>query len=334
MKSKKQLAILFTLLLSITITLFISSLCIGQIHVSFTELSNLIVGQSHHRVQQIIMGIRLPRLIVCLLAGASLALSGTLLQTLTRNPLADSGILGINAGAGMMVAIVIANFSLQTTWVISSLSFFAVLGGFLTVFLVYFVAKDPHGGMNPVRLVIAGVGLSTLLSSTMIYIVSHTDRFKINALLSWLSGNINGDSWSVLQIITPLLLMLWITTYSLRYQLNILNLNEQTAKGLGLNIARTRIITLLLSTALAALSVIIAGNIMFIGLIAGHLAKQFIGRNHSIFLPAAMLLGAILLISADTITRVWLIGTSIPTGLVVSVLGAPYFLYIMTRLKS
>lgn len=323
------------LLLILLLSLFsLISLSIGQVSFSVFDILDIFLGRSSDAMMMIITNIRLPRILVCLLAGGSLALSGMLLQTLTHNPLADSGILGINTGAGMVITLTISYLNIESHLVISFLPVIAMLGGCLTILLVFLIARQKNNNISPTRLIITGVGVSTMLSGTMVSIVGSVNRYKVDYIVHWLSGQISGDNWTTLMILSPLLFTLWIWTYSRSQTLNIMNLNDHTALALGLRLQKERLITLMLATSLAALSVILVGNITFIGLIAGHIARKLLGSNHFISLPTAMLIGMLILLSADTIGRVFLIGTGIPTGLIVSILGAPYFLYLMTKIEK
>ncbi|EHJ52108.1 FecCD family ABC transporter permease [Streptococcus macacae] len=307
------------------------SLSIGQVRFSVFDILDIFLGRSSDAMVMIITNIRLPRILVCLFAGASLALSGMLLQTLTHNPLADSGILGINTGAGIVIALTISYLNIENRLIISFLPVMAMLGGCFTILLVYFIARQKNNNISPTRLIITGVGVSTMLSGTMVSIVGSINRYKVDYIVHWLSGQISGDNWTTLLILAPLLVFLWLWTYSRSQTLNIMNLNDHTALALGLRLQKERLVTLILATSLAAFSVILVGNIAFIGLVAGHIARRLLGSNHFISLPAAMLIGMLILLLADTVGRVFLIGTGIPTGLIVSILGAPYFLYLMTK---
>ncbi|MGT2636802.1 FecCD family ABC transporter permease [Streptococcus ratti] len=331
MKKHLQTRQIFILLILLLLMLAVLSLAIGESSFSIFDVLNVFIGQSDSALTMIIVKVRLPRILVALLAGASLALSGMLLQTLTHNPLADSGILGINTGAGMTIALTISYASLEKRWVIAFLPFFAMMGGCLTILAVYLMARKKNNNISPARLIITGVGVSTMLSGIMVSIVGSIDRYKVDYIIGWLSGRFSGDNWTSLAILSPFLLILWGLTYSRSQILNIMSLNDHTALALGLKLQRERLITLILATSLAALSVILAGNITFIGLVAGHISRKILGNNHFISLPAAMLIGMLILLLADTIGRVFLIGTGIPTGLIVSILGAPYFLYLMTK---
>lgn len=325
---------IFILLILVTLFLALLSLSLGSSHLSLVTVVKTLLGQTDDKTRLIILTIRLPRILAALIAGASLAISGLLLQTLTRNPLADSGILGINAGAGLIIALAISIFKTTTPQFITLLPLMAMLGALTTVMIVYFISRKPNHDIDPIRLIITGVGLSIMLSGLMVSIIGNIDRFKVDYIINWLSGQISGDNWKTLALLSPFLILLLGLSYSRSRSLNIMTLNEQTATALGLNLQKERLITLLLSTALASLSVIIVGNITFIGLISGHISRRFVGGNHLILFPITFLMGMIILLIADTIGRVFLVGTGIPTGLVVSLIGAPYFLYLMKTSKE
>lgn len=334
MISKQQFIKIICLLLIILLVLSLFSLSIGSSHLSILEVAKALFGLSDEKTELIVLSIRLPRILATLIAGASLALSGMLLQTLTHNPLADSGILGINAGAGMVVAVSISLLNTSNSFMIALLPFLAMLGAFSTVMGVYLISRKPNHDISPVRLIITGVGISTMLSGIMVSIVGNIDRFKVEYVVNWLNGRVSGDDWETLAIMSPLLLLLWGITYSHSRSLNIMSLNEQTATSLGLNLQKERFQTLIIATALASLSVVIVGNITFIGLLSGHITKKFVGSNHIFSLPVGIIMGMLILLVADTIGRVFLVGTNIPTGLVVSIIGAPYFLFLMKTSES
>lgn len=309
------------------------SLSMGYARSSFLDVIDLILGQSSSAMTFIMTTIRLPRIIACLFGGASLALAGMLLQTLTKNPLADSGILGINTGAGFMIALVIGYLDMTSASDISLLPFMAMLGGIATIATVYLMARKKNHGISPTRLIVTGVGVATMLSGVMVSITSTLSPDKMDYIISFLSGKVSGATWENIALFAPFVL-LWLITYSRSRYLNIMALNEQTALALGIDLKRERLITIILSTALAALSVVMIGNITFVGLVAGHITRRFMGGDHRIILPFGMMTGMILLLIADTIGRVLLVGSGIPTGLIVSCIGAPYFLWLMSKTKE
>ena len=310
------------------------SLSMGYARSSFLDVIDLILGQSSSAMTFIMTTIRLPRIIACLFGGASLAISGMLLQTLTKNPLADSGILGINTGAGFMIALVIGYLNITSASAISLLPFMAMLGGIATIATVYLMARKKNHGISPTRLIVTGVGVSTMLSGVMVSITSTLSPDKMDYIISFLSGKVSGATWENISLFAPIFVLLWIITYSRSRYLNIMALNEQTALALGLDLKRERLITIILSTTLAALSVVMIGNITFVGLVAGHITRRFMGGDHRIILPFGMMTGMILLLVADTIGRVLLVGSGIPTGLIVSCIGAPYFLWLISKTKE
>ena len=309
------------------------SLSMGYARSSFLDVIDLILGQSSSAMTFIMTTIRLPRIIACLFGGASLALAGMLLQTLTKNPLADSGILGINTGAGFMIALVIGYLDMTSASDISLLPFMAMLGGIATIATVYLMARKKNHGISPTRLIVTGVGVATMLSGVMVSITSTLSPDKMDYIISFLSGKVSGATWENIALFAPFVL-LWLITYSRSRYLNLMALNEQTALALGIDLKRERLITIILSTALAALSVVMIGNITFVGLVAGHITRRFMGGDHRIILPFGMMTGMILLLIADTIGRVLLVGSGIPTGLIVSCIGAPYFLWLMSKTKE
>lgn len=329
-KNKQSFSIIILIILLLLV--FILSLSMGYAKSSLIDVIEVLVGKSSSSMIFIITKIRLPRIIACMLGGASLALSGMLLQTLTKNPLADSGILGINTGAGLVITIMVGFLDMTNPMTIALMPLFAMIGGILTIFIVYFMSRKKNNNISPTRLIITGVGMSSMLSGVMVSLISKINDFKMTYIVEWLSGKVNGGDWTTLAIFSPLLLLIWILTYSRSHFLNIMNLNEQTALALGLNLQRERLYTLILSTALASLSVVLVGNITFVGLVSGHITRRFLGNDHRISLPASMLVGMIILLLADTIGRILLVGTGIPTGIIVSMIGAPYFLYLMTTI--
>lgn len=322
---KKKAIFLFLSLLLISLSCL--SLIIGYSKLGLTDLLTTMSGQASSATQLIFWKIRLPRLMVSILAGGALAISGHLFQTLTRNPLADSGILGINAGAGLLL-------TLALTWNISfqlSQPLLALAGGFLATGLVYLLAYKKGQGLEPTRLVLTGVGLASLFSSSMVSLMVRFDRYKLDNIIGWLSGRYVGDDWQTISLVGPSLLVLCLFSFIRFSRLNILQLEANLGIGLGLNRQKESILVLILATSLASLSSLLVGNTAFVGLLASHLAKQLVGKQHQYSLPLAFLIGSILLIVADIIARSLLVGTGIPTGLVVTLVGAPYFLLLLKK---
>ncbi|MCB2833406.1 FecCD family ABC transporter permease [Streptococcus dysgalactiae] len=333
MKSFKQVAPFYLGLFLLLLGLILISLSIGESNMSLLSVIKVLLRESNSAMTLIITKIRLPRILAACVGGGSLSLSGLLLQSLTRNPLADSGILGINTGAGVTLAIFVSFSSLNQTILSQFLPLFAMFGASLTIFSVYQLSLTKQGKINPTRLMITGVGVTTMLSSLMVALVGNVNRYKVDLVINWLSGQITGDNWPTLTLIAPLLILLWLVVFYQAHHLNIMNLSDDTAIGLGLALNAQRLVTLALATALASLSVLLVGNISFIGLMAGHISKRLVGNDHRLTIPTSLFIGMLILLIADTVGRVYLVGSNIQTGILVSLIGAPYFLYLMAKTK-
>ena len=263
--------------------------------------------------------------------GMSLALSGAILQGITRNDLADPGILGINSGAGVGVAVFFLFFPVQSDSFAYLIPLIAFISALFTACFIYLLSYNRNAGLQPVRLVLIGVGCSMALSGAMIVLISSAERTKVDFIAKWLAGNIWGDDWPFILAILPWLIVLIPFTLYKANRLNILELSEPVAIGVGLEIQKERILLIITAVALAASAVSVTGGISFIGLMAPHIAKALVGPRNQLFIPIAILIGGWLLLFADTIGRN--IGDSggIPAGIMVSLIGAPYFIYLLLR---
>ncbi|MED4534651.1 iron ABC transporter permease [Metabacillus fastidiosus] len=327
---KKQRIIVSILVALIIMTITIG-LGIGYSSLSYDRLIPTFLGQGTFKEEFVLFSIRLPRIIITLLAGMALALSGAILQGITRNDLAEPGILGINSGAGVAVALFFLFFPIQSGSFIYLLPLVAFIGALLTAFLIYIFSYDKNTGLQPVRLVLTGVGLAMAFSGIMIVLISSAERSKVDFIAKWIAGNIWGSDWTFILAIIPWLAVLIPFTLYRANRLNILNLSELVAVGVGISIEKERIVLLLTAVALAAAAVSVTGGIVFIGLLAPHIARALVGPRHQLFLPIAILLGGWLLLVADTIGRNIVEPEGIPAGIVVSLIGAPYFVYLLLK---
>lgn len=331
MRIKSRLYFSTTIL--ILFILIIYSLSIGESHLGFIDTLFALLGQGNEFTQLIVQDIRLPRILVALIGGAALGLSGLLLQTLTSNPLADSSLLGVNTGAGFVVTLLAITTPFGEGLTFLLMPIFAILGAYGTLLLIYYVSLDSEKKVKPFRLIITGVGIATMMSGLMVSFVGNVNRYKMTYVINWLSGQINGDNWETIFLICPLITFLILLAYSQSLPFNIMLLNEESAQSLGIHLNQKRQLILLISTSLSALSIIMIGNITFIGLIAAHISRIILGPNHRLLIPSTLLMGSLILLVADTISRVFLVGSTIPTGLIVALIGAPYFIYLLSRYK-
>lgn len=325
----------FTKLLILMIILFISTLIgglsFGSSSVSIDRLIPILLGSGSFKEEFILFSVRLPRVFVLALAGMALALSGALLQTITRNDLADPGIIGINAGAGVGITTFYLYVESDITHYAFVLPLVAFVGALTTALLIYLFAYDRGKGIQPVKLILIGVGFASALSGLMMIMISSAERADVQFISQWLAGNIWGADWPFVLALLPWFIIGLLTMVFKANTMNVIALNEPVAIGLGVNLKRERLILLTISVALSSSAVAVTGGISFVGLVAPHIAKKLVGPRHQHFLPIALFSGAVLLLIADTIGRTLFEEQSIPAGIVVAVIGAPYFIYLLRK---
>lgn len=327
---KKQRFILSVSLFLIAITIVIG-MGMGYSSLSYDRLIPTLLGQGTFKEEFVLFSIRLPRIIITLLAGMALALSGAILQGVTRNDLADPGIIGINSGADVAIAIFFLFFPINAGSFVYILPLVAFVGALLTACLIYVLSYNRNVGIQPVRLVLIGVGFSVALSGVMIVLISSAERTKVDFIAKWLAGNIWGSDWPFIWAVLPWLVILIPISLYKAHRLNLLGLSEPVAIGVGVSIEKERIILLLTAVALAASAVSVTGGIAFIGLMAPHIPKSLVGPRNQLFIPVAILVGGWLLLFTDNIGRNIVDPAGIPAGIMVALIGAPYFMYLLLR---
>jgi len=306
----------------------------GVIKLTPMEVIRTLFGQGDAQQQLILFQFRLPRIVIGVLVGMGLAIAGAVLQGISKNALADPGILGINAGAGLAVMLYISFFPTTKSVPVYLLPVLAFIGAGLTAVLIYSLSYKRHEGITPMRLILTGVAVAAGISSAMIVLTLRLTPENYQFVATWLAGSIWGSNWWFVLSLLPWLLILFPFIYMKSRVLNILNLGEVTSIGLGASIEKERRWLLAASVGLAGASVSVSGGIGFVGLIAPHLARQLVGANHQFLLPTSALLGGFLVLLADTVGRSILEPSEIPAGIVVAVFGAPYFLFLLARLKE
>ena len=332
---QKKFIVLISLIIILTIITFIISLNLGVVRIAPLDVFKTLLGMGTARDQLVLVDFRLPRMILSLLIGAGLAVSGAILQGVTKNDLADPGILGINTGAGFMVILFIYLFqgsmNSVSTLGIFLMPLFALVGAVIAAFLIYVLAWKK--GIDPVRLILVGIGVNSGFGAAIVIFQLKMNPQDFMQAAVWLSGDIWGANWKFVTILAPLILLLLPFALYKAHTLNIMNLGDQVAKGLGIRVEKERRLLLLAAVALAGFSVAAGGGIAFLGLVAPHIAKRLIGPKHQLFLPITAMLGSFLLLLADTIGRNLLAPTQIPVGIVVAIFSAPYFIFLLMKAK-
>ncbi len=275
---------------------------------------------------QTIMTLRLPRTLADIIVGASLAVCGAIMQGTTKNPLADSGLMGISSGATFSMAVVLALFPYFTYFQMLLISF---VGASVTTGLTYFVASTGRRGMTPQRLVLSGISISMLFGamSSFLSIKYHLGH----SLMYFTAGGTAGAKWEELAIIMPFFVIGIIVSIMLSPSVTMLSFGEEVALGLGLNIQKIRVISTLVVLVLTGLSVVVIGPISFVGLIVPHMIRYLVGVDYRYIIPASLLYGAVLTVFADLVGRLINKPFETPIGIIFSLIGVPFFLYLVKK---
>ena len=332
-KQRRAVAIAIILIVLLLVMLMIS-LNTGLIRIDPVTVVKTIFGGGDPRDELLLFEFRLPRITIAVLIGMGLAVSGAVLQGIVKNPLADPGIIGINAGAGLAVMLFVTYFSTELGNSVFLMPLLAFAGAGITAAIIYIFSYKKDEGVSPIRLILVGVAVAAGISALMIVLTLKLDPKVYDFVATWLAGSIWGSNWNFVLALLPWLVVLIPFVYMKSRVLDVLNHGDHTAVSLGMNLEKERRILLAAAVGLAAASVSVSGGIGFVGLIAPHMTRQLVGSKHKYVIPICALVGAVLVLTADTLARVILQPAEIPTGIVVAVIGAPYFLYLLAKLND
>ena len=321
LKEKNRFSAL-VLLLSIFLVIVLS-LSSGSVQLSGVELINAFLRQGEITNQVIFWELRLPRLLASLLVGSALGMSGALLQGMLRNGLASPYLLGISAGSGLVIVLLVS-LGLWLSWIPIA----AWIGAILSTLLVYVLAKS-GSSISVERLILAGVALSSLFGSVQSMLLLQAEDGRVQAALTWLIGSLNSRGWTEIKLAGPPIVFALIMGLLLSRQLNLLGLGDELSVGLGNSLFRSRCLIGACATLLAASSVSVGGLIGFVGLIVPHAVRFLFGTDYRVVLPFSALLGALTLSLADLIARSGTI--ELPVGIITSLLGAPIFIVLLYK---
>ena len=321
-----KVSVFFIVVPILIFVLAILALRIGSVNYSTAEIFNGLFD-ANSSVHTIIIDLRLPRVILAIIIGMCLAAAGALLQAVMQNPLADPGIIGVSSGASTAATIIFLVFPTAT----DSVPIFSFVGAAGACVLIYLLSWKR--GADPVRIILAGVAINTMLSGVTSFLTLMNSD-SLQGVLSWLNGSLSGKSWYQVQTmgiygaIGIVLALLCIKGA------NVLQLGDDMAKNLGTRVNLTRVLLSAVSAFLAASTVAVVGMIGFVGLIVPHVTRMLVGSNHKVMLPASLLLGAFVVLAADTIGRTIVAPIEIPVGIVMSVVGGPFFLFLLRRKRK
>ncbi|WP_369696492.1 FecCD family ABC transporter permease [Phascolarctobacterium succinatutens] len=318
-----RVTVLLVFLLMAAVGSFLS-LTKGSSVISLEQIVQILLAPGNDPQSQIIWNIRMPRTIVGALVGVNLALSGAILQAVMRNPLADPHIIGISSGAGLAGVVIMILFPAME-YLITPVAF---IGAMLAAVCIYILAWK--NGIKPVRIILAGVAVSAFLSAGISgLMIFYSDR--VHGALMWMVGGLAARSWPHVHIILPYAIIGLLLALASAAYLNILQLGDEMARGLGVNVEITRIAMTAIAALLAASAVSVVGLLGFVGLVVPHAARLLIGSDYRLLLPASALLGIAIVTLSDTFARVIFAPIELPVGIIMAFLGAPFFLFLLRR---
>lgn len=330
LESNKSKFIVLAALIAFLACCFLGSLLLGYIKTSPWDLLNTYTNYENTTEQIILRTSRVPRALTALFIGGSLSLSGVLMQTLTKNPMASPGLLGINSGSAFFMVFIYSYFpNLSQDFAV----LFSFIGAFIAVILVYGLAGGLKGSVQTFDLTLSGAAISAFFMS-FTQIVLYKDEKTMEEILYWLTGSVEGRSLDLLLKVMPFLVIAWIVCFLLSAKLNIFSLGEEMAKGLGLNTEFLKLSIILLVVILAGASVAVAGPIAMVGLVIPHFTRFLVGSEFKWVIPYSIVLGCIFLLSADIASRFIIYPKELPVGAVTAIIGTPFFIYIARKAEN
>lgn len=329
MKTKQKISLLRVSSVMLVLLILLGlcsvlSLAVGSAGYSIQEILKALFSQEDSPVKTIVLNLRLPRIILAILIGSSLSAAGALLQSVMRNPLADPGTIGVSAGAGTAATTILLIFPQLS----ASVPLFAFGGAALACVLIYTMAWK--GGVDPTRIILSGVAINSVLGAyNSLLQLMNSD--SLEGVLAFMNGSLSGRGWHQVQIAVCYASVGLVMAFLCIKSANALQLGEEMAKSLGVKVSLNRVLLSAVAAFLAAATVSVAGMIGFVGLVVPHIARLLVGSDYKVMMPVSVVLGAVVLLAADTVGRTVVPGMEIPVGIVMAVCGGPFFLYLLRK---
>ncbi|WP_010277784.1 FecCD family ABC transporter permease [Paenibacillus senegalensis] len=307
---------------------FAASLLFGRTPMTVAIVIEAFTNYDSSSIEHIIIHTeRLPRAVIALIAGASLAVAGALMQALTRNPLASPGVFGINAGAVFFIVLAVVLFKVSA---LDQLMWYGFLGAAVSAVIVYALGSIGRDGLTPIKIVLAGTAITALfVSFTQAILV--LNEAGLQDVMFWLAGSVSGRSLDMLLPVLPYILIAGVIALFMGRAVNLLITGDDIAKGMGQNILLVKIVMGILIVLLAGGSVAVVGSVGFIGLVVPHLSRAFVGNDYRWLIPYSGVLGMVLLLTADVVARLLIMPAEVPIGVMTALVGGPFFIYIARK---
>jgi len=334
----KRKWIVLAVLLIIVIAISLVSLSLGAARLSLFEILQVLTGSGENASRIIIFNVRIPRIAAAISVGIALAMAGCIMQNVLRNPLASASTLGISQGASFGAAVAIVYFEASVSVVSSgavvaanpfTVSLFAFLGGIITTGLILLLSY--RSGAVPSTMILAGVAIGAMFTGATALVQYFADDIRIGSIVYWTFGNLGRPGWREIRILLALNAAGFIYFIFNRWNYNAMESGSHTAKSLGVNVDTLILVSMVISTLIAATAISFVGTIGFIGLIAPHIVRKFVGNDYRFLIPCSAFMGAIIMLTADIASRTLASPAVLPIGALTSFLGAPIFLYMIIR---
>ena len=317
-RKQKDIYILFAILVVILIISIFLSISIGAVNINLSEIFKIIFNGEKTENYNIFMNIRMVRVLFAMVSGMCLAISGLLLQIVLRNPMADSGFLGISSGASFATTLVLLIIPIKSTYV----PIVSFIGGISAFFIILILSNKDS---SPSKMILIGAALNAILRGGQSFLMTmYSDRLQ--GVITWQNGNLSGKTWNGLFSYIIYVIPIILVIFTIKAKINVLNLSDESGLSLGVPVKKYRMFISSLAVFLAAVSVSFVGIIGFVGLLVPHIAKTLVGNNIKKTLPFSMILGSILLLIADLFSRTIASPIEIPIGTVMSIIGGPFFI--------
>lgn len=323
------LLLLFTLaFVYISVTNGTFDMSVGQVFRTLLRIDRI------NEYDLVIFDFRLPRIVLGMLVGLGLGIAGAVIQGITRNGLADPGMLGVNAGASASVVLFMFMFEGSTknpNWLsVMAMPMFGMVGGLLAIIIIYYFAQD-KGKLDPQRLILVGIAVGSGFSAFTLFLSLKMNPQDFERAAVWLAGSVHNANWRFVAAMLPWLVICIPFIWCKSYILDLLQLNEESATGLGVGVHKQRRLLLFASVGLVSACVSVAGSISFVGLIAPHIARRLIGEKHRFSIPICGLIGMAMVVLSDFIGKTLFAPAQLAAGIVISIVGVPYFVYLLFR---
>ena len=321
-----SLAVKFVLLIITLILMIVVSLSLGSVSLNMSELQQVILGNAENRLSTIVLDIRLPRSLLAVMVGAGISVAGAAIQGLFRNPLADPALIGVSSGAALFAAIFIVIGGTQAIGVVG-MAGSAFLGGLIATWLVLLVGQR-GGGLS--TMLLAGIAINAIALSGVGLLSYLSTDLQLRSISVWALGSLNGATWSAVATSFAIPVLIGLLCME-AINLNAITLGDEEASYLGVSHEKLRVRVILISALAVGIGVALTGVIAFLGLVVPHLIRMTLGSNHKIVLPGTALLGGLFLLIADTLARTIVAPAELPVGILTSLIGGPFFVFLILR---